>query len=836
MGAEKVVIPSYGPFIHFTNFSASITLEERKYHFKVYPKSFYGEAAQQTLVSVSSCSREDATEFLNIYVHGLLISGCDRPKDTHDLKLKHLYYIGSKGELVIRDVKNGRVPQPESPEILYADPEYRCNIVYIERSNVGRLTLGSVVGEVLVKTLFGDKPNIGKKDKDKGESSLESQNENLGSRNGSITNLPVDDGGAPVPIRPILLRDRTQRLKSYPLAFAGSDLVDWLLQNTSCLSREEGLMIASALVSAGWVVPAGSEAGGQTVSPDRASTPSTVSSSASQAASNLAKDSKNNLYQPSSAACKLAGWTVEPEAPSAKPVRALFRKLRDEGADANGDASGDDTDDDAGNNNAADGGSGDVLKRGDRNSFSKGSDGMSPDGPTQADLIFEWETCHLNPVSMNGTEGRLSKVSANGDGKLLTAASIANAARQKRLAAVAAKSLTKSPTSDRLKVTADNGAASRRPSNHSGDGTKRRPSSDCGPRMMSSEAPSQIGQSMKEKTDFHVDQIKESNPTRLIQILTNEDLREAFHLFVRSVFCEENLYFWEDVHALRNLYSGTIVIPGQPVGVNSSAPHSPLLIPHAMALYLKYIITDAPFEVNVNISIKKAIEAVMAHAAPYFQHIDPDALVPAERIDPAKIIALPTPSADVNETLAKFPKDIEKLTAALFDAAEHHIFMLMANDSVVKFIKTSVYSDIMTELFVTGKLAWRAADQPGLLMRRSSVEGTMDTVGSNSDATGASSNVSALVDLPPGASRRKSSIHSTTSLNRTGLMPSPRGAGAAGGSHETEQGREGSPARKASTGVKEVTGAAAGVREELDRVVESLDSDQRVQDASVGSS
>ncbi|KAI8850128.1 hypothetical protein BC829DRAFT_389898, partial [Chytridium lagenaria] len=184
----------------------------------------------------------------------------------------------------------------------------------------------------------------------------------------------------------------------------------------------------------------------------------------------------------------------------------------------------------------------------------------------------------------------------------------------------------------------------------------------------------------------------------------------------------------EDVHAFRTAYSNSLVIPGQALSPDTQPDKdpNPLMIPHAMALYLKYVVNDAPFELNIVIGIRKSIEAVITQTSQYMQHIDPDSIAVEEKIDPSKVLL-----DSGAETLAKFPKALPGIVASMFDSAEHHIFHLMANDSVPKFIKTKMYGDIMTELFVSGRdtdtlagIGNANADEGPVVRRKSSLNAT----------------------------------------------------------------------------------------------------------------
>ncbi|KAJ3214484.1 hypothetical protein HDU67_001616 [Dinochytrium kinnereticum] len=729
--------PSHAsPFFLFKAFYKSVQLDDNKYHFKTYSRSFTTETAQAVMAEVASCSREEAVDYLTRFLQSQIIQDLDKPKEAFELKPRHVYGISQKGDQMLKDINSGRIPS-EAPEAAYSaemaslppgsskhvSSIVRSNIIYVGRHQNGSFKPGNLVTELIFKGMLGDRPNVSsRKSSDPDTSGGFDGGNQLSnipqSRTGSVANLCVDLGIAP--IKSIQLHTRIIRLKSQAFTFTGAEAVDWILQNTSVLSRDEAVQIASTFVSNGWIHVAGTP---------HSESPSSQSPM-SESGKPLFKDAKSGVYQPTQSGCKLARWSVEFD---------VIKKKLAMRHDGEGNSQEDDGRDAANNLSPTSAQNGDESpvsspskSPSNRNSFYTGSNykgsqeniskSASKTSPTSenGDAGFDWEVCHLNPISMDGSESRAGNsraMSITAKDTTVTAASLAAAARSKRASTIGAM-------------------RSNSVSGPSSTVNNRRCSESVRPTNMSDE-----------KTSFSVDQIKESNPTRLVQILTNEELRASFHVFVRSMFCEENLYFWEDVHAFRTAYSNSIVIPGQAISADQGDNEpSVSLIPHAMALYLKYVVNDAPFELNLVIGIKKSIEAAIAHTTQFMQHINPDSIAMEEKVDPAKVLI---DRGEGEETsLSKFPKTLQGFTASMFDAAEHHIFHLMANDSVPKFIKTKMYADIMTDLFVSGKIMWRGPASNGLLRRRS-VEGTTDTL---AGVGGAGSNE------PTISVRRRSSI------------------------------------------------------------------------------
>ncbi|KAJ3378191.1 hypothetical protein HDU84_007839 [Entophlyctis sp. JEL0112] len=200
---------------------------------------------------------------------------------------------------------------------------------------------------------------------------------------------------------------------------------------------------------------------------------------------------------------------------------------------------------------------------------------------------------------------------------------------------------------------------------------------------------------------------------RLRVIIDTPGLYEQFRRYMYFMFSQENLNFWKDVDAFRRLYApGATVVPGQALSLDTenTAPVTSQIVAHAMAMYLKYIVDDGPYEINVGLVRKKNITNVIATAElmPFFELVDSDCIVNEKQINPEAIL-LAGAGNMLASRIAMMEKEKEKegglgITAALFDVAENHIFTLMATDSVPKFIKTRAYHDTVSNLIKSGAL------------------------------------------------------------------------------------------------------------------------------------
>ncbi|KAJ3081148.1 hypothetical protein HK100_009966, partial [Physocladia obscura] len=205
---------------------------------------------------------------------------------------------------------------------------------------------------------------------------------------------------------------------------------------------------------------------------------------------------------------------------------------------------------------------------------------------------------------------------------------------------------------------------------------------------------------------------------RLATILETPELCDQFRRYNYFMFSQENFNFWKDTDAFRRTYStpGTLVVPGRALdaadapavaaggagggGVSIEAAQT---VAHSMAIYLKYIVDDGPYEINVGILRKKKITATVATAAllPFFELVNPDSIVMEAQIEAKNVLR-----AGSEGMLASRLDAINcvGITAALFDVAENHIFTLMATDSVPKFLKTRAFHDTVVGLLKAGTL------------------------------------------------------------------------------------------------------------------------------------
>mmetsp|Transcript_3886 Transcript_3886/g.5434 ORF Transcript_3886/g.5434 Transcript_3886/m.5434 type:complete len:978 (+) Transcript_3886:56-2989(+) len=96
------------------------------------------------------------------------------------------------------------------------------------------------------------------------------------------------------------------------------------------------------------------------------------------------------------------------------------------------------------------------------------------------------------------------------------------------------------------------------------------------------------------------------------QVLDNETLCQLFLQFVKEAHCEENFVFWLEVENFRMIVS---------TYVNNTDPSKPslqdALAEEALRIYLKYFKKDSPYELNINMKIRSALEIRLKDPNPF---------------------------------------------------------------------------------------------------------------------------------------------------------------------------------------------------------------------------
>ncbi|KNC99217.1 uncharacterized protein SPPG_05473 [Spizellomyces punctatus DAOM BR117] len=205
---------------------------------------------------------------------------------------------------------------------------------------------------------------------------------------------------------------------------------------------------------------------------------------------------------------------------------------------------------------------------------------------------------------------------------------------------------------------------------------------------------------------------KETHTSRLTTILSLPPVRSLFQSFVTTLFCEENYDFMVDAERFRMCYDRSQSIENldeesrEVVRDIQHKKDKETLVPHAVAIYLKYITPTSSHEINIPSKLIKYLTSVMEPFEPFFAHFPASLLAIRDPINPTSVAfrdvlqALPKAFWQV----ANEKKVQETFEPWMFSATEAHIFQVVAGDSVPKFIRTEEYRVLMMGLWEQGNL------------------------------------------------------------------------------------------------------------------------------------
>ncbi|KAJ3037713.1 hypothetical protein HDV00_001362 [Rhizophlyctis rosea] len=719
--ASKGFIAGTSPFVQFATFIQSLPLTPHKHLFKTYPLSFTGEDAINTVRNLAHdrIAAEEAEHLVITYQSGGLIRVLAFGEGKGKVSRRGVYVVTGKGWGVVSDVRNGNLGSADGGDVIYLD-----------RTEEGHIILSPPTIEQLFKTFAGERPNVWtpEKQREKDSASATGHDDSSGevsretsrpvSRSTSRTSLSgksssyrdVNDSdsertdSATAPVHgSILVKDRLQRMKTYTNTLHGSDAVDWIFDHVAVMSRDEAVYLASVFAANGWLAP---------VDPSKGDDGKSI------------RDG-NGLYQITPLAAKLAGWSKD-DTPTVKGWGAIKQKTFS-------GFSSDDARISIENLAKFD----NFLRKSQEMLAEKGGDGGSSIGTSGGRA-----SVNIGIVGGGGAQGW------EDDGQM------------------------PAPSSN---VTVAPGVLEKE-APASGGRRKRAATVSGQPPPLGATAPPQrgriasVGGQTPDLTSIRPwEQLKESNTTKLATILKLSNLRAAFRSFLQSMYCPENIDFLEDTERFRLMYGGqtrsledlvfveesqfgrrasTLQKPsGMPAHIPESitevdsAPSSarpsvvashlqdlpppitvdPLLIAHAIALYLKYVPRDAPQEVNIGSNLKKQIGEIVSQVSNLFPLINtatfsaPPPSLPTSTgshrlsiagppsiplIDPTKILQPGT-------QLSAFPTEVPGFNPDMFATAEAHVFRMLAGDSVPKFLKTDAYHTIMAKLWSEGVLPMR---------------------------------------------------------------------------------------------------------------------------------
>lgn len=187
-----------------------------------------------------------------------------------------------------------------------------------------------------------------------------------------------------------------------------------------------------------------------------------------------------------------------------------------------------------------------------------------------------------------------------------------------------------------------------------------------------------------------------SQHTRLNQILENPLLRLYFRDFLRSNYCVENINFWVDYHLLlKNIGKKTVLDQ----------------ISECYSIYETYLGPAA--DVNIDYTLCQEIIKYVSSVFIIVSQLPPSKEIPYFMLSPnttpknynkpakssARLLLMPPETNSAKQRIVTIRgTTIDKCLSRLlhmFARVNEHVFGMMAEDSLPKFVKTTVYKDLM---------------------------------------------------------------------------------------------------------------------------------------------
>ncbi|ORX56269.1 hypothetical protein DM01DRAFT_1406597 [Hesseltinella vesiculosa] len=166
---------------------------------------------------------------------------------------------------------------------------------------------------------------------------------------------------------------------------------------------------------------------------------------------------------------------------------------------------------------------------------------------------------------------------------------------------------------------------------------------------------------------------KETNASKLKQILDDAQMRSYFKDFLRQNFCEENLDFWIDYNTLRRkLRNQSPALPSQ---------NQKDMLEDAYDIWATYLKPGASSELNVEHSLRQEMARVvssMVTVVPTY--------LPAQQTTKNTLVIS---SHSVSQSL--------RMLLKWLDQVNDYICRLMATDSVPKFVRTPRYKKLIEQ-------------------------------------------------------------------------------------------------------------------------------------------
>ncbi|KAF9918650.1 hypothetical protein BX616_007080 [Lobosporangium transversale] len=260
-------------FDFFSTLMLSLPIENNKIRFKNYPNSFWAEKAVTNLGDLQfikssrdadpndptriithvvrthfSFTRDMAKNLCQAFMDAYLFeSATDSSK--REFQNKGLCHITPKGaHLLAKFIYRNKLPPEESRHIT---ANATTSLLYLGRADdEDRLLLTKEHVESIFKRFAGSEPSMRKRN----ASGIPNANPAVSSANGH-DQAPPDDNIC----HGVDVRDQQYKEVVYKDMFFGKAAVEWLLEHTTVISKEEAICICQEMVAAGYIEQVGKE-------------------------------------------------------------------------------------------------------------------------------------------------------------------------------------------------------------------------------------------------------------------------------------------------------------------------------------------------------------------------------------------------------------------------------------------------------------------------------------------------------------------------------------------------------------------------------------------------
>ncbi|KAI9016554.1 hypothetical protein CLU79DRAFT_837606 [Phycomyces nitens] len=167
---------------------------------------------------------------------------------------------------------------------------------------------------------------------------------------------------------------------------------------------------------------------------------------------------------------------------------------------------------------------------------------------------------------------------------------------------------------------------------------------------------------------------RDSQWTRLRQILEDPLLRMYFRDFMKANFCEENINFWVDYYSLRKKARSRRMIINE-------------LLTDCYTIYDTYLGMQAISEVNIDHGLRQEIISLVTTT---FK------VAPGSSLD-MPFLNIPIQPTLINVTVNGSSQQCLQMIMRMYDKVNDHICRLMAQDSVPRFVKSEKYRQFISQ-------------------------------------------------------------------------------------------------------------------------------------------